>query len=384
MSRLILTPSPVRGIALLGSLLAIGLLTGGAPSDSTPPRGVVYVQSNVSTGAGNQIIGFKRDDEGNLTQLPGSPYSAGGTGISPSFNLGPYDSDSEIITNSSNSLVYATNGGSNTIAAFSIGKDGSLTPIPGSPFSSGGSNPVALSLSGDKMVVVNQDNDPGQPGSFLPSYTTLQVASNGSLKPIRGASFTVDLGSSPSQAYIPYDNAQLVFGCDFLGGILRSFQLQANGSLSQVAAQALPPDEFALSGAPPLPLGLWSSPKARLLYVGFVTINRLGVYQYNEQGQFRFLRSVPNTGNGICWIRSNKEGTRLYTSNTADPSISVYDTSIDPSEPIEIQKIVLNGQSNAYQITLDPSEKWFYVVTQRNSASLPASANALARPQSRR
>ncbi len=227
------------------------------------------------------------------------------------------------------------------------------------------------------MVVVNQDNDPGQPGLFLPSYSTLQVAPNGSLKNIRGAMFPVDLGSNPTQAYLPYGGDKLVFGCDFLGGILRSFQLQSDGSLSLVTAQALPPDEFALTGAPPLPLGLWSSPNARLLYVGFVTINRMGVYKYNKQGQFEFIRTVPNSGKGICWIRSNKEGTRLYTSNTADPSISVYDTSFDPSEPIEIQRVVLNGQSNAYQITLDPSEEWFYVVTQRNSASLPASANAL-------
>ena len=86
---------------------------------------------------------------------------------------------------------------------------------------------------------------------------------------------------------------------------------------------------------------------------------------------------MPNSGKAICWIRSNKEGTRLYTSNTADPSISVYDTSDDASEPIEIQRVMLKGQSNAYQITLDPSEDWFYVVSQRNSADLPSTANAL-------
>ena len=73
----------------------------------------------------------------------------------------------------------------------------------------------------------------------------------------------------------------------------------------------------------------------------------------------------------------NREGTRLYTSNTADPSISVYDLTGDPTEPVEIQRVTLKGSSNVYQITLDDREKFFYAVTQRNSADLPASANAL-------
>ncbi len=346
-------------------------------ADDTAPKGVVYVQSNVATSPGNQILAYRRDGVGNLTPVEGSPFSTGGAGISPSFNLGPYDSDQEIITNPEQTLLYATNGGSNSIAVFKFKSDGSLVPLKGSPFSSGGSNPVSLALTGNKMVVVNQDNDPANPGQFLPSYSTLQVNSSGELKPIPGAVFTVDLGSNPSQALVPPNHPSLVFGCDFLGGLLRSFQLHENGSLQQVDVQALPADEFALSGAPPLPLGLWSHPKHPILYVGFVTINRMGVYRYNAFGQFEFLRTVPDTGNGICWIRSNKEGTRLYTSNTADPSISVYDISVDPTEPVQIQKVVLNGMSNVYQITLDPDEEFFYAVTQRNSAMLPASANAL-------
>ena len=364
--------------AILASMFSMAVFPSEArPDDETPPPGVVYVESNVAAAPGNQILGYRRDALGRLTPLPGSPYSAGGAGISPTFNLGPYDSDSEIITNEDRTRLFATNGGSDSIAVFRFRENGALVPIAGSPFPSGGSNPVGLTLSGDKLVVVNQDNDPGHPGRYLPSYSTLRMAENGSLRPIRGASFTLDLGSNPTQAYATPQNPRHVFGCDFLGGVLRSFEVMDSGLLRQVDAQPLPPDEFGLSGAPPFPLGVWSHPKARILYVGFVTINRLGVYRYDDRGHFRFLRSVPNSGNAICWLRTNKEGTRLYTSNTADPSLSVYDISGDPSQPVEIQKIMLAGQSNVYQITLDPTEKWLYAVTQRNSADLPASANAL-------
>lgn len=371
--------SKFRSTTLASMLATMSLMTTGgvARAEETPPKGVVYVESNVAEAPGNQILGYKRDKLGNLSPIPGSPFPAGGAGISPTFNLGPYDSDQEIITNEDQTLLFAVNGGSDTIAVFRFLSDGSLEPVKGSPFPSGGSNPVSLGLSGNKLIVVNQDNDPGHPGQFLPSYSTVQIKPNGKLTPIQGSTFTLDRGSNPTQALVPYTNPSLVFGCEFLGGLIRSFKLSTKGQLIPVDTQGLPPDEFGLSGAPPLPLGFWSHPKKPILYVGFVTINRMGVYRYNHEGQFQFLRTVPNSGKAICWIRANKEGTRLYTSNTADPSISVYDIANDPTEPVEIQRVVLKGASNVYQITLDPAEEFFYAVTQRNSADLPASANAL-------
>jgi hypothetical protein len=369
--------APRRTLAALAAILMVATGPGTAHSDDTPPKGVVYVESNVAGAPGNQILAYKRDAAGKLTPIAGSPFSAGGAGISLSFNLGPFDSDQEIITNQDHTRLFAVNGGSNSIAVFSFKSDGSLVPVEGSPFPSGGSNPVSLGLSGDTLIAVNQDNDPGNPGRFPPSYSTLQIKPDGKLVPIRGSTIPLDLGANPSQALVPPANPSLVFGCDFLGGLLHSFQLTPKGHLVPVEVQALPPDEFALSGAPPLPLGLWSHPRKPILYVGFVTISRIGVYHYNDQGHFRFLRTVPDSGNGVCWVRTNKEGTRLYASNTGDPSISVYDLTIDPTEPIEIQRLVLPGMSNCFQITLDPAEEFFYAVTQRAAATKPASANAL-------
>ena len=96
-------------------------------------------------------------------------------GISFTSALGPFDSDQEIIVNSDQTLLFAVNGGSDTIAVFKIGANGALTPVAGSPFPSGGSNPVSVGLSNDDvLVVVNQDQDPGHPGLFLPNYTSFR------------------------------------------------------------------------------------------------------------------------------------------------------------------------------------------------------------------
>ncbi len=220
-------------------------------SSAQPPRAhnVVYVESNDP--AGNAIFAFYRNDaNGSLTPVPGSPFPAGGLGITFTTALGPFDSDQNVIVNGEHTMLFAVNGGSDTIAVFWINADGSLTPVDGSPFPSGGSNPVSVGLAGDILCVVNKDEDPGHPGQFLPNYTSFRVTPRGKLIPVPHSTFVDDLGSDPSQALVSPDG-DLLFGADFLGGVLRSFQIAENGRLIPSDAQPLPPAVFAGTGAPP-------------------------------------------------------------------------------------------------------------------------------------
>ena len=180
------------------------------------------------------------------------------------------------------------NGGSNTIAVFRIAENGSLRHVKGSPFPSRGSNPVSVGLKDDILCVVNKDQDPDHPGAFLPNYASFRVNPNGQLIPIPRSVVFVDFGSSPTQA-LPAPEDRLFFGADFMGGLLRSFQIAPNGRLIPMPGDPLPAAEFADTGMPPFPLGLAAHPEKRLLYVGFVTINRLGVYRYAQNGRLRFV-----------------------------------------------------------------------------------------------
>jgi 6-phosphogluconolactonase (cycloisomerase 2 family) len=155
-----------------------------------------------------------------------------------------------------------------------------------------------------------------------------------------------------------------VFDAQFLGGHLQSFLIDHDGSL-------IPEDFKAVNtSAGPQPLGLWTHPARPILYAGFTSMDRLAVYTFDSTGHLTFIRTVLNSGKAICWIRSNTTGTRLYTANTADSSISVYD-STSPLEPVEIQHLKLQGLGNPLQITVDPRGTFLYVVTQRGSASVP-------------
>ena len=333
---------------------------------------VVYTETN---DVANVILGFRRDDAGRLTLLPGAPFPTGGKGvIDPSFKLGPFDTDQNVVIDRDRRLLFAVNSGSNSIAVFRIRPhDGSLESVRGSPFPSGGINPVSIGLRGEQIVIINQDMDPAQnvPGG-LPNIVTRHVTADGRIvKFPDDTAIPLPAGSAPSQALTAND-APFVFDAEFLGGALASYHLFPNGVLTANPPQPLPASE-SVGGTAPLPLGLWANPDARQLYVGFVTVNKVGVYTWDENGMPVFERTVANSGTAICWLRTNRAGTRLYTANTGSSTVSVYDTT-DPAEPKEIQALRTSSPGALFQLALDPTERFLYVIGQRGSHAAPGNA----------
>jgi 6-phosphogluconolactonase (cycloisomerase 2 family) len=110
----------------------------------------VYLNANIGTVSNaNEVLGYANDGQGNLTPLPGSPYLTGGTGSSPAqgMSLGlQTDDDQQVIINKAGTLLLTVNGFSNTVAVFTINSDASLTQITGSPYTSGGPQPASLGL----------------------------------------------------------------------------------------------------------------------------------------------------------------------------------------------------------------------------------------------
>ena len=269
-------------------------------------------------------------------------------------------------------MLFAVNSGSNSIAVFRILKNHSLKPIDGSPFDSHGTNPVSLGLKAEIfLVVVNKDGDPAQnANAHLPNYTTFRIGIDGRLTWIENSTREVALGSSPSQALIsPF--GPMVFGADFLGGLLQSFEISPHGRLERHSTLALPDSEFTGSMAPHLPLGLAANPLLPIVYVGFPTVNKIGVYEYDQQANLKFNRTVSDSGAVVCWLITNKNGSRLFASNTGDASVTVYDIANNPLQPQELQKISLMSQGGTYQLALSPAGNHLAVLTQRYQVMTP-------------
>jgi len=335
---------------------------------------VIYLESNST--AANSIFAFKFDFTKAPTLISITPTDGIGV-FNKTFALGPFDSDQNLIENPEGSLLFAVNSGSNSIAVFHINSDGSLTAVDGSPFPSGGSDPVSLGLNGNILTVVNKDQDPAQNDNLvLPNYTTFSVSPrSGALTPISESTVSVAYGSSPSQALIA-SRGSVVFGADFLGGLLQSFRLDEDGRLRQNPPQGLPDSVFTGQTAPHGPLGMRTHPYLPILYVDITLISEVAVYTYDERGNLSFVQAVADSGAAPCWAVVNHAGTRLYVTNTGDNSIEVYDLT-DPFNPVVIQHFVMEDTTgNPFSTVINESDKWLYVSSEQDAATASTAANA--------
>lgn len=354
-------------------LLALAMVVAG--QNRATASDVIYLETNST--AGNSILAFSFNFTTSPTLISTTP--AGGIGVfDKTFALGPFDSDQNLIENPEGTLLFAVNSGSNSIAVFLINSDGSLTAVDGSPFPSGGSDPVSLGLNDDILTVVNKDQDPAQNDNLvLPNYTTFRVSpNNGALTPIPRSTVSVAYGSSPSQALIA-SRRSVVFGADFLGGLLQSFRLDEDGRLRQNPPQALPDSVFTGQTAAHLPLGMRTHPNLPILYIDIVPISRVAVYTYDERGRLSFVRTVADAGVAPCWAVVNHAGTRLYATNTGDNSVEVYDLT-DPLNPVDIQHFIMDATSGGapFSTVIDETDNWLYVSSEQSSASATPAANA--------
>ena len=366
----------------------------GSGSNQGPAGRFVYTETNAATAGGNAIQAYSQDSVTGKLTLLGS-YATGGMGTSEPALLptGVLDTDRAVIANSSRTLLYAVNQGSDTIAVMRINSDGSLTPIAGSPFASGGHAPVSLGFSRNETVltVVNSSLDPGRNVSDIaPNYTNFTVASSGSLSPVAGSTITLTagaaataFGSAPSIA-LPSPDGTLIFGSNFLGDRIPVFQVGANGSLTQSPGSPFVPDASIFTGAaagkPQHPFGVVALPSStkRVLYVSYPLAQQLAVYNYDSSGTLTFVKAVSNQGKAACWLLTNAAGTRLYSTNAVSGDVSVYDIS-DPLSPTQIQLLPLTNQAGAGLFTgnpwheaLDPTGAYLYILTPRDLGSTPS------------
>jgi hypothetical protein len=395
-------------VLMLGTVAAAQAQTA-APS----PTKVLYTLSNDIEDGQNAVVAFYRLPDGMLEPHPAGPFLTRGTGIDNDTNgkLGPNDIDTPLIVSSDMKLLLAVNGHSNTIAVFAVAEDGSLEHVEGSPFSSMGIGPVSLAISGDYLLVANRNEDPHQldelRGAAFANYASFRIEDGGQLTFI--SKIELEDGQKNTQVLVSSVNDRIVFGNDFqvdvdfdgdgprstlfslepaVRGQINTFWLNDDGTLEQADRTDLPETVDPAPDVPTVPLGIWDHPTKNLLYAGFVTRNQLGVFRYDDRGMLTFLAAVSNSGQDICWIRTNADGTRLYAVNNLPredamdgaSTITVFDISGDRAEnPVEIGRVELpyplgtfvnnrvgsQPNSTAFQFELDAEESFLYVVAQR-------------------
>src|SRR5262249_22108191 len=122
---------------------------------------------------------------GALTPVPGSPFLTGGAAIAGFF------ASNRITVGTVGNYLYVANNTSNNVSAFSINPaTGVLTSVPGSPFATGGSGMNGMSLAatpdGKYLIAANSTSN---------NASVYSIAANGALTAIPGSPFA--LGLSP-------------------------------------------------------------------------------------------------------------------------------------------------------------------------------------------
>ncbi len=112
------------------------------------PAQHVYLDGN--TAGSNTIAGFVRHADGSLTALPGSPFAAGGAGLGAGIG-----SQGAVEFADHGRYLLAVDAGSSQISVLRVGWDGSLSPVAGSPFASGGVEPNSIAVRHGLVYVSN-------------------------------------------------------------------------------------------------------------------------------------------------------------------------------------------------------------------------------------
>ena len=341
--------------------LGVLALTAVAPATLVQARvaqsevvGHVYV--NLNTATENSIAGFDRHVDGTLTPMAGSPFMTGGAGTGDTMG----SQDALRITPDDRYLL-AVDAGSHEISVLSIGDDGNLSPVTGSPFASGGEVPVSIAIHEDLVYVANRGN-----GTDGANYTGFRLGDDGALSPLEDSTVPVSAAANVGAVFFNATGTNLVgteIGPDEGPFLIDSFAVGDDGLLtpapgSPFTAQAAGP--YAGSFRP-------TNPEQVYIVNAHAGPNHGSVSAYDVASD-GVLQSIagspyPNRQTAPCWTDMTPDGRFLFTVNTANSSISRYEARDDGSLTL-LGNTILNDPTNlrAIDARIDPKGNYLYVL----------------------
>ncbi len=279
--------------AFLFSLLAGFVSPAAAASDGF---GAVYTSTNASSG--NEILVFNRAVDGSLSLQ--SSYSTGGLGSGASLG-----SQSSVVLSQNNHWLFAVDAGSNQISTFAVGSQ-SLTLI--GVVNSGGVSPVSLTTYKNWLYVLNARGS-GNISGF-------SIGQDGSLSPIAGSSQPVSNGGAGAAPGL----AQVAFNSDGTALVVTEKSTNLLDTYQVVDGAASAPVTHPSAGATPFGFAFDRHNHA----VVSEASGSVSSYQVDANAFSVISPAVVNGQVAACWIAIAKNGKYAYTTNAGSGSISSY------------------------------------------------------------
>jgi 6-phosphogluconolactonase len=314
-------------------------------SPASPVVGYTYLNDNTATA--NTIAGFDRHADGSLTPIPGSPFAAGGAGLGAGLA-----SQGAIQVTRDDRYLLAVDAGSNQISVLRITGNG-VPVLVGQPVSSGGITPVSIAVSPAGLVYVANS---GAGGS---SYSGFRLHFDGSLTPIPGSTVAVPDGSGLGDVFFNAIGDRLV-GARTGTSEIDSFLVLPSGRLfaapgSPFAGQGL--GQLGAEFSPTRPFQLFVSNAHNGAGLGTVSAYRDGFFgQLSPIGSSPF----PDDQTAPCWVEISHDGRYLFTVNTASANISSYSINADGSLAL-IGSTPISGGGADIDARLSPDGRYLLV-----------------------
>ncbi len=333
------------GSLLAASISLFGAAAAASAGTTSPVVGYTYVNDN--TAIANTIAGFDRHADGSLTPIPGSPFAAGGAGLGSGLA-----SQGAIQVTSDGRYLLAVDAGSNQISVLRV-TGGGVPVLVGQPVSSGGVQPVSVAVSQRGLVYVANS---GAGGS---GYSGFRLNPVGKLIPIPHSTVTVPDGSGVGDVFFNPTGDRVV-GTRTGTSEIDSFVVLPNGRLL-----AAPGSPFTGQGLGQL--GAEFSPvKPRQLFVSNAhngaLLGTVSAYRDGFQGQLTSIGSSPYADfqTAPCWVEISRDGHYLFTVNTGSGNISSYAINHDGSLSL-IGSFAISGGGADIDARLSPDGKYLLV-----------------------
>ena len=315
-------------LALLSTLGLLGGCGGSSTSNTSnanPTQPTVtpalYTETNATTG--NSVLAYSRGSDGTLTTIGSVPTGANGAGLPTYSGALPFPvggATGAVRLSPDGTRLYAVDAGSADVAAFNVAADGSLTLIGRYP--TGGTSPASITIdsTGTYLYVLNTGsvssgvNTPG-------GITGFTIGTDGSLTPLSGS-------TQPLSANAYVDPSEVAFSPDgtYLAATEKATSLIDIYPVTAGVAGA--PVSVASSGS--IPFGFAFTPTGTMVVSNVesltdVTASTVSSYSATSAGVVTPISNrVPDDQGGSCWVALTTDGAYAYVVNTLTGAISGY------------------------------------------------------------
>ena len=261
----------------------------------------------------NSVSALSVGADGALSPIVGSPFATGGTGLG-----GGIFAANRITTAIVKDFLYVANGGSNNVSAFSINPaTGVLTPVAGSPFATGGSTDgwgfsLATTPDGSFLIAANG-------GSV--NLTVFSIAANGALSPVPGSPFPAGPGGTLVGIKVTPDGKFLAVARQQVNTV-SMFSISGLGGLTPVPGSPFP------AGGTGAAAGVDCKCSSNQLFIGqFALFNTsVSVQNIALNGALSPVSGSPFTGPGSNSevVVLNPDDSKLFVSNQNSNTVVAF------------------------------------------------------------